>query len=137
MCRKIAVILTAFIFAVGAWFNVKPVFHAYSNEFQVCVNSPSSSGKIITVSKAEYPFSVGVKGESFQVKIKDFNLEKTLNDFSAKVLFTESIEDGVSYYAYSPKIRYKKQIKNKTVNMQIHFAKTTVTVGSPIIFGSF
>ncbi len=137
MCRKIAVILTAFIFVIGVWFSVKPVFHAYSNEFQVCVDSPSSSGKIITVSKAEYPFTVGVKGESFQVEIKDFDLKKTLNDFSAKVLFIESIEDGVSYYAYSPKIRYKKQIKNQTVNMQIHFGKNLVTIGAPIIFGSF
>jgi hypothetical protein len=54
----------------------------------------------------------------------------------AKIIFTEQIEEGTSYYAYSPTIKYRTKIKNKIINLQIFVGKG-VKVGSPIIFGSF
>ena len=115
--------------------NSRPVFVEYSIDFEVYLNSASSSAQI---SNTNFGF-LGVKnirGESFKTDIEDFNMEEFINDYSARIVFVEEIEQGVSYYAYSPKIKYRSKLFGQTINLHIFIGKQ-VTIGAPLIFGSF
>ena len=137
MFKKItATILSVLLLSTVPLFNAKPVFKGYSSEYEVYINSASSSAEIIRVSEKEFPFVKEVCGEAIKIELGQFSLEKFLEEFSAKVVFIEEISEGVSYYAFSKKIKYRKKIRGKTVNLQI-FVGESVTVGTPIICGSF
>ena len=116
--------------------NNQPIFSDYASSFEICFESNSSVNKFVTVSKDEFSFIYGIKGQSFKTAKNDFNLNQFLQKEKAKVVFFEKIEEGTSCYAYSSKIKNHLIINGKKVNIQI-FLGEEVTVGSPIIFGSF
>ena len=138
MLKKLCLIILVIALALG--FNLsraKPVFYGVNDRVEVYLSNPSSTAEIKTVSLLEYKCLTNVVGESVQMLKNDFDLDKFLDRYSAKIRFTENTEHGVSYYAYSNKIKYKKVVKNTLVNIQIHISKALVKIGSPIIFGSF
>ncbi len=116
--------------------NSRPVFSDYSNKIELYFNSSSSMAQIVNIDSFNKQFFFSVRGESFKVDKQAFDLENFLKEFSALMVFVEEIEEGVSYYAYSPKIKYRAKILGKTVNLHIFLGKQ-ITVGSPLIFGSF
>ena len=113
-----------------------PVFDSYADKFEV-TKEASSKADFINLKKSEFKFISGVKSESFSLETDDFNLTDFLNAYNAKTVFVEKTEAGVSYYAYSKKIKYKKTINGKEINLHINISNEKVTVGSPIIFGGF
>ncbi len=126
-----AVMLFLSHFAINA-----SVFNGYTNKIEVYLGNNGSLSTVQTIDVKDYPYFNGVCGQSFKTDIKTFDFEKFIKDFSAKVVFTETIKEGISYYAYSPKIKERKTIKGHTINLQI-FVGTSVTVGVPLIYGSF
>ncbi len=137
MLKKFFIIVISFICVLSiGLFNRTSIFSEYSNTFEICFNRASSSESIFSVKKGEFIFLDNVAGESFSTTAQDFNLDNFLNKFNARIVMVEKLENGVSYYAYSPTIKYKAQILDKTVNLQV-FVGEKVTVGSPFIFGSF
>ena len=137
MLKKFLTIFLVFLTVALVVFNQKtPVFNNYAHTFEVYIEDNSSLAKIVRVEKDDFLCVRDIKGESFKTEKDSFSLFDFLNDFSATVIFTESIEQGVSYYAYSPKITYEKAINGKKINIQI-FIGQTVTVGSPLIYGGF
>ena len=115
----------------------KPVFSDYADSFELYLHECSSNASIVFVSKSDYPFISDIKGESCKLLKSEFEIEKFLNEFSATVHFTEVIDEGTAYYAYSEKIRYSAEVKGQRINLHIFIAKESVTVGSPLIYGSF
>ena len=116
--------------------NNQPIFSDYSNSFEICFENNSSAKEFLTVKKEDFSFIYGIKGQSFKTNKKDFNLNEFLINQKAKVVFVEKILEGTSYYAYSKKIKNYILIDGKKINIQV-FLGEEVTVGSPIIFGSF
>lgn len=112
------------------------IFSGYTKRVEVYLGKGGSLSQIQTIDVKDYPYYSGVYGQSFKTDLNEFDLKSFLDDFDAKVIFTESIDEGVSYYAYSPKIKERVNLKGKTINLQI-FVGTTVTVGAPLIYGSF
>lgn len=92
----------------------------------------------VSASFSEYPFIKGITGESCVISCDD---EKKPSDIAkklgGKILFSESTEEGVSYYGYSDKVKYKKRINGKVVNFQIFCCESRMKIGLPLIFGSF
>lgn len=137
MFRKISAVVIAVSLLLMVSLSVKsPVFKDYAKEIEVYSGDNSSLASILTVNTDEFYQVKNVKGESFKVSDKEFNLDEFLLSFSARIVFTEKIKQGTSYYAYSPKISYRAVIKGKVINLQI-FMGDEITVGSPIIYGSF
>ena len=137
MFRKISAVLIAVSLLLLVSVSVKsPVFKEYAKELEVYSGENSSLASILTIATDEFYQIKNVKGESFKVRNKEFNVEEFLLSFSARVVFTEEIKQGTSYYAYSPKISYRAVIKGKVINLQI-VVGDEITVGSPIIYGSF
>ena len=117
-------------------FNSAPIVSGVE-KIEVYLFSSSSNAVIKTVDVNEFSFISNVKGECVKLKAKEFDLEKFLSDYGAQVILTESFDGGKSYYAYSPKIRYRESVCGERVNLQVAIRGQTVTVGSPIIYGSF
>lgn len=74
--------------------------------------------------------SVCFKGD----KIAGLNFISKLNYTS---ILTEDVNGIFTLYAYSPKIENYVYINNKKVNIELAVNKGVVTVGSPIIVGSY
>lgn len=137
MLKKAIVLLVAlFSLCFFGLKNAIPIFTNYADNFEVYTESACSNAVIVSTSKQAYPFILNKYGESCKIQ-GEFDLQSFLADMGAKAVFIEKTESGESYYAYSSDIRYAKTVKNKRVNLQIHIGDCGVTVGSPIIFGSF
>ena len=137
MFKKISVALAvALLFMAAALTYLTPTFYGKTNEFTVYRFSDSSSGVAEKVSEQNYPI-LSATGESFCVDSGKVTPEQIISRYSASLVFTEKIVEGVSYYAYSSQIKRYKRVKGEKVNLHIFVGEQVTVVGSPIIFGSF
>lgn len=137
MFKKIAVALSAsFIFGTIIFTYCTPLFQDFTDEYTVYFISASSTGKEEKVSENEFPI-FSVLGESFSFTNGKYSVSEIFAAFSARLIFTESVSEGVSYYAYSDEITRYKLLGDKKINLHVFVGKSQTTVGSPIIFGSF
>lgn len=138
MLKKIFVSFLVFLLIfLSVGFNDKPIFRNYSNEYEVYLNSASSTAQIKKVGISDFYFIKNLKGESAYINKNEFDLLSFLTEFNAEILFLETTEQGVSYYAFSPKIKYQTTLNNQCVNLHVHISEQVVKVGAPLIFGSF
>lgn len=128
--------LAILLLATFSAFNAAPVFFDYADRLELYLGDAGSAGEIISVDKKDYFFIKGISGESFKADKENFDLQDFLDELDAQIILVEKIEQGISLYAFSSKIKYRSQIDGKTVNLHI-FVGQTITVGSPLIFGSF
>ncbi len=137
MLKKIICVGLCISVLFGVNFNSRtPVFHNYSDTFELYIGSASSNSKIITVKKQDFPFVNDVKGESVVLK-KDLSVSDIMSRFNAKLLFTETTAEGISFYAYSKNIKYTQNVKGKKINLHVFVANEYIKIGSPLIYGSF
>ena len=137
MFKRLLMIFLASLMIVGVWtFNSRSVFYGYSDKLTIYFDE-SSSGEMLTINSNNFSLFSGVKGESIVVDKNTFNLHNFIKDFDCKVLFIEECEEGQSIYGYSDKIRYKKVLHGEVVNLHIFIGEKNLSLGSPIIFGSF
>lgn len=129
----LSVILFGFCF-YALYAENTPAFRAYSDEYELYLTAGSFGDNIVYATADNFGLYKNVKGESCIIKVP---YEKVLNDFSAKHLFCESTEDGISYYAYSPKIKYRVYIRGVAVNLHYFAGNTHNKLGTPMIFGGF
>lgn len=127
----------AFLLIVVAFttFYGTPVFKGKSESITLYYMSNSSMAIETRTDKAAFSFNA--YGESFSVKTGDVSVSELLTEFEATLIFTETIAEGKSFYAYSPRIKYLKIIDGKRVNLHVFVGETQTTVGTPVIFGSF
>ena len=128
-----AVILFAFCF-YSLYSSPAPALKGYAKEYELYLSAGSFGDNIVNATDETFSYYKNVKGESCVVTVP---YETVIHDFNAKHLFTEQIDDGVIYYAYSPKIKYKAYVNGKAVNLQYYAGKTGNKLGVPLIFGSF
>lgn len=117
--------------------NSKPLFCDYSDEFEIYLESSSSAAVIVKINCIDYGLYTDIKGESCNVNVDNVTVEDILKEFDACVVFTETTEECVNYYAYSEKIKYRKTLNGKIINLHVSLSEHSVIVGSPMIFGSF
>lgn len=118
-------------------FNNAPLFSEYSNEYEVFVKSGSNINSVKKVSKSEYIWCHGIKGESCVIEKQNFCLSDFFDEFNAEQLFSEKVGEIIVYYAFSPQIKYREKVQGKTINLQVAVSEGHVKVGSPLIYGSF
>lgn len=132
LTSALCLVIVFSFFMIGA----KPVFSKYAKTFNVYL-SDSKSSQFYTVDEKEFMSFNNIKGESIIIEDKAFNLADLLDYFNAKILLTEYVEHGVSYYAYSPKIKYRASICGKNINLHVFIGEGRTVVGAPLIYGSF
>lgn len=134
MLKKIVtVILSALIVVVVFFLNATPIFNEHVEALEL-YTSLGSDGQIV---KADEKILLGrIKGESFRCE-SNFDYLKFINEYDGEILKVEKIPQGVSYYCYTDKIKYSKEFNGKKINLHVFVGENSVTVGSPVIFGSF
>ena len=136
--RKIfALFLSIIVFAFcfySLYAEKSPVFKAYAEEYELYCKAGSFGDGIVYATSENFARYKNVKGESCKT---DVSYEQVLRDFSATPVYSEETVGGTSYYAYSPRIKYKVYVNGKAVNIHYYAGKTYSKLGTPIIFGSF
>ncbi len=134
LCLTVCGALICLALAVG---NNRPIFLDRASQIQTYLSN-SSSGEIITLKEDNYfTFFGKIKGESYKADKQEFSLEDFLREFDGEILFVEKIGEGVSYYGKADKIKYRKIYNGEIINFHIFVGENSVTVGAPIIYGSF
>jgi len=77
-----------------------------------------------------------VSGESATYLNKNVK-DEIMEQFNAKIMFCENINNINNYYAYSEKIENYIVLNGEKVNLHIAVSIDKTTVGSPIIFGGY
>ena len=138
MCKKIALcLICVLVLSLTIFTNKTPIFKGYASDFELYLNSPSSSANIVTANAVTFIKYKNVCGESFNVDKNEFDLQKFLSDFCASLIYTEELEHGVSYYLYSKKIKYRTTLFGSIINLHVFVSDSSITIGSPLILGSF
>ena len=138
MFKKITTVIIATACLCAVWFvNNRPLFSSMATRFEVYATSNGSDGVIYDVCKDEYPLITLKYGEACVLPLEEGLEERLLSTFNAKVVFCENTQFGKSIYAFSPDVKYSKQIKGLKVNLQIFIGESNVKIGSPLIYGSY
>ena len=115
----------------------QPIFYGYGNARELYLYENSSNALIVSADYNGRFNRADVKGESFTVDKENFDVFAFFARFNGKIKFTESVDGNISYYGYSPKIKYRCGLNGYVINLHVCVRKNDVKIGSPIIFGSF
>ncbi len=58
-------------------------------------------------------------------------------NLSGKLLWSEESEDMKVFYAYSPRLQEQIKVHDKKVNLMISVSKNKVSIGTPLLYGSY
>ncbi len=138
MFKKIFTYSSCVLVLVFVWIiSSSAIFITYSGKSELYLRKNNSNSQILQVDSTQTPLYFYKYGEACEIQLQKFDINKTLNELEAKVLWTETTEFGESYYAYSPKLRYSCTVNGQKVNLQIFVGRNTAKLASPIIFGSY
>ena len=151
MIKKIALFflfICVFSWIVLTYFYNKPLFRCDSGVYTFYLYSPSSNAEIITVDASQARECakrlVNIRGEGLFLDFTSNGEERCMivineeiEDKKARLLFSECGEWGSCYYYYTPQIADFCVINGEKVNLHVVVGENSISIGSPIIFGSF
>ena len=114
-----------------------PILKGYSENHVAYLTNSSSNIKVVKLSNGSFPIINGVRGESCTFTADGFDVDEFFSHHGATHILTERTGLGVSYYAFSPEIKYKERVSGKEVNLHVAVYGERITIGTPIIYGSF
>ena len=143
---KVAAVCFLLLFSAVFFGNYKkPVLSGLSDRFEVA-GASRSGGEITLFGEDDFPL-FGIYGESCFINLNgDFNdsgkekirgKEDIFDKFCCRIIFTEEVDGGTSYYCLSPKIAYATNVNGKKVNLQVFCGRDYLCVGTPVIYGSY
>lgn len=98
-------------------------------------------GKIVECSGGEYATILancqGIDGVSFCFDGSKVDVERLLCKLLTRIHTTQTIGNLVVFCGYSPKITGGIVVDGHKTNVQIAFDGNTITIGSPLILGSY
>lgn len=134
--KKLYIALSALILSIAfTLINNPPTFIGLSGERTAYVGSASSQAGIVDYSAIAAVNRI--KGESCRVSAKNFSLDSVIKNFGAEIIFIERVGGTVSYYMYAPSLKTSATVKGCLVNLHIAVTNDYVTLGTPIIYGSY
>lgn len=133
MLKKILLILISACLVLSfTYLNSTDLFSQGEKTYYLYNHSSTAS-----IVKEKSFLGINTVGESTVILNENFNLAGFLVGNNARKVFTEELNELTVYYCYSPKIKRYKVIKGQKINLQIAVRKSVVTVGSPLIYGSY
>lgn len=110
-----------------------PTLLNYTDKVLIYTGSNSSNAVVKRVDTGYFSFDK-IYGESCSLNLSP---QEIFDKFDVEVKFCEVAENVVCYYGYSKKFPYRKKINGKVVNVHVAVEGDRVTLGTPIIYGSF
>ncbi|MCQ2387492.1 MAG: YwmB family TATA-box binding protein [Clostridia bacterium] len=127
-------IVVSILLSLSLIFNRQPILSDYK-KMEVYLSDGSFS-RPVELQKSDFIFTK-IYGESYELDSENFNKDELFRFLKAKEVFIEEVEDGISVYGFSKKIRYSKNINGNKINVQLFIKDDFVKVGFPLIYGSF
>ncbi|MDE6189472.1 MAG: hypothetical protein K2G37_04225 [Clostridia bacterium] len=92
-----------------------------------------------------YNETVGIKDERLDNTLgvayiypkESAEVDDLIDKFSAKIYYSQDLEDGITYYGYCKNLGKSVEIDGKEINIQIVSNKDNIIVGFPLIMGSY
>ncbi len=91
-------------------------------------------GKMVGIKDERLDNTLGV---AYIYPKDDKRIDELIDKFSAKIHYSQSLEDGVTYYGYCKGLDKSVEIDGKEINIQIVSNKDNIIVGFPLIMGSY
>ncbi|MBP5193556.1 MAG: hypothetical protein J6126_02365 [Clostridia bacterium] len=129
---------TLFFLSAAAYFSL-PILETEGKTYFYAGRSSLAEmvGRADYIKTYDYPLSLlSVKAESAYVP-GECEVDKLLEKYSAKVLFSRESEGLKEYYCFSSKMRAGISVRGRTVNLHIAVAKDGYSIGTPLIFGGY
>lgn len=111
--------------------NEKTTTVANGNGFLISCATQDASEVFLQLEKSK------IAGECFCFYEINFDFKKLLKKLNAKIVKTEITQNIYIIYAYSNKFLNFVFVEGKKVNLQIANNNNFVTVGTPLVLGSF
>ena len=129
--------ITVLITIFGLFYlNNYPIIKT-SNVIEVYKNHPSSSCSILNLNYINTCLTFNRYGEGYTLTSSQTSAKQILEEYDAKIVKVEKIEEGTSYYGYSKQIKYCKYLFGKKVNIHVFEKDSVIKIGFPIIYGSY
>ncbi len=136
MLKKALILTLSILCFFSVWqLNSKSYLTTLGIPYETYTGKNSSMAKIIRTQDLKFKTRFNKTGES--IVIYNDDIEDIIKQLQARTVFTETINDGVSIYAYSEKLKNKITLNGENVNVQIFIKNNKTVIGTPIIFGSF
>ena len=119
------------LFVALTFFNYTSPFNGLNKEVIFYKDGGGSLAKEVT---GKFNF-LGSLGESTTLSIEE--TKALFESLSAKVMFIEEVEGTKNYYCYTNSLKNGVVLKNEKVNLHFSLSNGKITVGTPLIFGSF
>lgn len=92
-----------------------------------------------------YDKAIGIKdsrldntlGVAYIYPKESAEVDDLIEKFSAKINYTQDLEDGMTYYGYCKGLGKSVEIDGREINIQIVSNKDNIIVGFPLIMGSY
>lgn len=78
-----------------------------------------------------------IDGESISFQGTKNDALKFLSQFNYEIVFSEMVEDIFIIYAYCPTIANCVYVNNQKINIELAVNKSNITIGTPLIIGSY
>jgi hypothetical protein len=102
---------------------------------------PNGSGAIVKTTFADYPSALAnctaVKGTSIEFAGTPSDINAILSRLEVTVISSDGAADVASIYGYSPLVKGGIAVDGHVINIHIAYSGGTVSIGSPLILGSF
>ena len=121
----ITIILVSYLYLVSSTLFI--------NEDVYAVTSLKSSSKIKTINVKPFNSEYGIY-KNFE---PSYNYDSLIDKLNAKLIYVEEVDGVKSLYYYAKNLPQKELVNGKIVNVHVAISLTKITVGSPIIYGSF
>lgn len=80
---------------------------------------------------------INLDGESVTFQGTKNDALKFIHQFNYEIVYSEMVGKIFTLYAYSPQISNCVYVNNQKVNLEVAVTNSTVTVGTPVILGSY
>lgn len=101
----------------------------------------NGNGKIVIADSNTYKdilkSASGIDGISFSFVGGQSDIDDLQNTLKLKIVYTETVDDIVCIYGYSSLVKGSVNLDGKKINVQIAKSNDTISVGSPLILGSY
>ncbi|MDD7351190.1 MAG: YwmB family TATA-box binding protein [Clostridia bacterium] len=106
------------------------VYIANQNKMTICGINPEQLGKTLQQEGEVLGFAV-------RYDLGKVSENQLLSSLKAQVVKVERVGDITLYYAYSHRMSNGVNVDGKKVNVQIAVTDSAITLGSPLIMGSY
>ncbi len=127
--RRFVILLGALLIVIG--------LRLYNNGLLNCGYSGELSYGTFDMTVCESPPVLIDGPHRMDIEGDEHTALNVIANLSGKLLWREESDDMKIFYAYSPRLQDPIKVHGKNVNLMISVSKNKVSIGTPLLYGSY